>query len=391
MFLASLKALGFGLLTLVAFQSMARPAAASALADFDDKSAVIFTYFAFDDATNPNGSIQFEQFQEQVQELVEDGYVVKSLPEIVQTFTAGGTLPPKTVALTFDGADSSIYQKALPLLEESRLPYTLFLPTDRVNEGAPRYMSWNNLRALQKTGLASFGLQPAGYLSLIGKQPEEIHRQINNARAVFRKELSLTPTLFAYPFGEYSSAYRKIVQETGFTAAFGQQSGVAYAGGDLFALPRFSLTERFGDIDRFRMTATALPLPVTDIQPEDPYLSALSPAIGFTLPEDGAANFSALSCFASGRQTLDVQALDRRRVELRLGEGFTTNRPRINCTMPAPTNGADGPARWRWFGMLLTVQDTLLPPDADEADEDGQQDHQSPDEIQTTGDVQAVE
>jgi peptidoglycan/xylan/chitin deacetylase (PgdA/CDA1 family) len=106
---------------------------------------------------------------------------------------------------------------------------------------------------------------------------------------------------FAYPFGEYSLAYKQIVERQGFMAAFGQQSGVAYAGADMFALPRFSMTTPYGDIERFRMTAMALPLPAFDVSPPDPYIKNNNPEIGFTIDEGLKNQVKAMSCFSRTR------------------------------------------------------------------------------------------
>src|SRR6185436_8231328 len=131
--------------------------------------------------------------------------------------------------------------------------------------------------------LVTIGLHPSSYGLLDGAAPDEMKRQINNARTQLREKLGIEAKLFAYPSGQISSAYRDVVAAAGFDAACGQQSGVAYAGSDLYTLPRFVMTESYGDLDRFRMTVNALPLPVTDVEPKDPHLATLKPVIGFTL------------------------------------------------------------------------------------------------------------
>ena len=135
--------------------------------------------------------------------------------------------------------------------------------------------------------------------------------------------------------------------ESGFVAAFGQHSGVGHADADLFGLPRFLMTRRYGSVSRFRLAARALPLHVTDLTPQDAVLdgSRNPPPFGFTLAENQGP-IETLSCFASYLQgPVRIERLGARRIELRFSKPFPPGRGRINCTMPA------GDQRWRWFGL----------------------------------------
>lgn len=325
--------------------------------DFDNRAAVIFAYTGVGLDDNPSISVTNEQFARQIEELTSGAYHVLPLPDIIAKFKKNAVLPDRTIALTFDGADTSVLTAAAPLLIKARLPFTIFVPAERVDKDKQPYLSWDDLRDLKKTGLVTFGLNPSGLGRLVSNDAAEIRRQINNGIVRLREELGISPTLLAYPYGEYDLTYQQIVGSMGFDAAFGQQSGVAWSGDNLFALPRFAQSERYGDQERFVMTANALPLPVKDVSPQDPHLSTLTPVIGFTLPETLAKAGKNLSCFSSSDEKPSVTLL-RTRVEIRM-PGFDDDRPRINCTLPvAGNNGED--TRWRWFGMMLTVPERLL-------------------------------
>lgn len=328
--------------------------------DFDNKYAVIFAYFNVGDDSNPNINIRREQFANQIQELMDGPYNILPLPRIIEAFKTGQTLPDRSVAITFDGADKSILDFAAPTLIENEIPFTVFIPAGRVTQGKAPYMTWDDLRALKKSKLVSFGLHPSSYGHLIGAKPEEIRRQINNSLTLIRQELNRDVTMMAYPYGEFDTAFLEIARSMGFKAAFGQQSGVAHAGDNILTLPRFTLTERYGDMERFRMTANALPLPVTDVSPETPYLETTSPAIGFSLPPSLRKNIGTLSCFSSVEDKPKLQTINNSRVEIRLAEAFDNERPRLNCTMPVqPKSGAEE-TRWRWYGVLYTVKPDVL-------------------------------
>lgn len=339
------------------------PAAAQT---YDRTEAVILAYQRVGEDIYPGTNISADQFAEHVQELIEGGYHVAPLKEIVTALQAKAKLPDKTVAITFNGAYRSALDKAIPMLLENNLPFTVFFSPGQAGGTAPQYMSWEDLKRLSRHSQVTLGLHPASYTRLTESSDAEIHRQINNAIASYRKELGRDPQFFAYPFGEYTKQYRNIVSQSGFLAAFGQQSGVAYDGSDIYALPRFSLTDAYSDDDRFRMAATALPLPVSDVAPDSPHIGTDNPpTFGFTVDDSLAGKLSQMSCFFSEQGKPDIQIVGKNRVELRVTEPFEEERVRLNCTMPGPQPKPGEDQRWRWFGMLLT---TSQPDDTQELD-----------------------
>lgn len=333
------------------------PAHAQTIAQ-DERAAVIFSYHRVGEDEYPGNNIRREQFESHIRELRRGQYNVMPLPAIIDALRAGERLPPRTVAITFDGGYRSILEAAVPLLLRHNLPFTVFIATDNVERPSPEYMAWDEVRRLARNDLVTVGLHPATYQRLHHAPQEELLRQLNTARASFRDRLGHEPRLFAYPFGEYSKAYRDLIAAQGFDAAFGEQSGVAHDGADVYALPRFVMTESYGDLDRFLMTAHALPLPVTDVSPADPRLDNAKPAIGFTVDPALKAGLKNLSCFAAGQGRPEIQIAGETRVELRLEKAFTTDRPRINCTMPGPAAAPGEEERWRWFGMMMNLPTT---------------------------------
>lgn len=347
-----------GMIAAAALALWAGPAS-SALAQnriaLDDLSAVIFTYHHIGDELATSGNLDKNQFEAQIRELKTGHYNVLPLPRVVEALKAGDKLPDPTVAITFDGAHRNTLHYAAPLLIKAGLPFTIFIATDTLDAETSESLRWDEIRRLMRSNLVTVGLHPASYQKLYTKDQTEIARQLNKALARFRKELGQEARLFAYPFGEFSLAYKQIVERQGFMAAFGQQSGVAYAGADMFALPRFSMTTPYGDIERFRMTAMALPLPAFDVSPQDPYIKNNNPEIGFTIDEGLKNQVKAMSCFSSSSEKAKLQTLSGTRIEIRLEKPFEDERGRINCTMPGPMDEATDQTRWRWYGMLLTM------------------------------------
>lgn len=321
----------------------------------DKQSAVILVYNRVGDDAFPAANIRLEQFAEHMKYLKEDGFRIAPLADIVKAIKSGAEIPDKTVAITFDGAHRSIRDNAAPLLDQYKFPYTVFVPSMYADGKESDYMSWDDLKTLRSGGLATIGLQSAFYAHLNQVAEADIKRGLNSARARYRKKLEAEPTLYAYPFGEISLAYRDAAEAQGFDAAFGQQSGAVSPAGDIYALPRFSMTESYGDIERFKTAITALPLPVTGLEPADPYLDTTNPAIGFTLPP-ALADRDDFECFATDAPGMDMQRLGNGRIELRFKEALYTDRMRINCTVTQGTDDPENPYRWRWLGLMYTLK-----------------------------------
>ena len=309
-------------------------------------SAVILVYHRFGEGQFPSTSIRMEQFKSHVLELRRKRYNILPITEIIQKINNREKLPDFTIGISIDDAYSSVYEKAWPLLREANIPFTLFISTDVVDQQATGYMSWDQIRELKSSGV-TIGSQTKSHKHLPLISIEDAKQEIDKANVRIKKEIGLRPDLFAYPYGEYNSSVRELIIDRGFKAAFTQSSGALHSYSDKFSLPRFALNERYGGIDRFRLVANALPLPVDDVLPIDPLLVENPPAFGFTVNKS-AGSLKQLACFSSNEGELRLERLGRR-IEARFNTMLPKGRSRVNCTLPGPND------RWRWFGVQFLV------------------------------------
>lgn len=333
----------------IALLLTAIPSALATTLPEDKKSATILAYHRIDEDLYPQTNLRFTQFEAHIKEIVSGAYNVQALEHIIDSLKKGKNLPPQTIAITFEGGYKSILNKALPLLNEHNLPYTIFFASDLADASVGQYLNWQDIETINQQENASFGILPASYARLKNAQPEDIRRVINRARVKYRQHLNQEPTLFSYPFGEWSLALKNELKTQNFKAALGLHSGVSYPGSDFMALPRFSITENYGDVERFQLVSKALPLPVSDIEPRDPYLGKRKTPfnIGFTVHENLQEDLQKLNCYISGHAKPDIEIIGNR-IELRPQNNITKPRIRANCTLPVKEQS------WRWFSLLLT-------------------------------------
>ena len=224
----------------------------------------------------------------------------------------------------------------------------MFVSTDPVDQGHAGIMSWDELRQLVAAGV-TIGNHGAGHGRMWQSDDATNRADLLQARRRIQEELGIDAALFAYPYGEWNGALRALVAEMGFTAAFGQHSGVVAAHSDTLNLPRFALNQNYGDIDRFKLIADTLPLGARAVTPTDQVLTENPPTIGFTI-EPPLANRNSLACFASGGVGAALDHQEDGRVEVTLDRAFPPGRARLNCTAPA------GGGRWHWFGLQFVVR-----------------------------------
>lgn len=342
-------ALGLALLCAAAAPAAAQTATDGSMTQSGDPHANVIMYHRFGESGTPSTNIRLDQFDAHLAALTSNQYRVVPLKDAVEAARSGRRLPDNAVAITIDDAYASVYEHAWPRFRAAGLPFALFVATEPVDRSMPGYMTWAQIQELAEAGV-EIGSQTVTHLHMPLADPARNLRELRRSRATLKEKTGIAPRYFAYPYGEASRTVMELVAEAGYEAAFGQHSGVVNPTAPVYFLPRFALNEAYGDMDRFRLIARALPLPVSDVTPDDPLLTVNPPAFGFTAEIAPRG----LACYASHEGQLEAETLGRR-VEIRLATPFPSLRGRINCTMPGP----DG--RWRWFGYQFVTPPALRP------------------------------
>ena len=332
---------------LAALAGMGALAFAAAPAAGRAGSAVMLMYHRFGDMEIPSASIRLDQFDAHIETLAAEGYTVLPAGEIVARLKRGESVPDFTVGITIDDAHVSVYREAWPRLRRARLPFTLFVATDLVDARGANTLNWDEIRELARAGV-TIGNHGAAHHRPLAQTNAKNMEEILRASRRIEEETGEPPKLFAYPYGEYDADLRERLRKSGLEAAFGQHSGVVHAGEDFFSLPRFTLNEEFGGLDRFKLITRTLPLAVTDVTPTSPHAAMNPPLFGFTVTED-LPNLSDIACYGSGKGKASTEKLGARRIEVRFSEPFPPGRLRVNCTL------RDASGRWRWYGAQFLL------------------------------------
>ncbi|GAB4302697.1 MAG: polysaccharide deacetylase family protein [Thiohalomonadaceae bacterium] len=320
--------------------------------------AVVFMYHRFGEDRYPSTSIRLEQFDAQLDYLAQNGYQVWPLERIVTHLLHNEPLPERTIAITVDDAYLSVYEHAWPRLKARGWPFTVFVNTDPVDRGLSGFMTWEQMRAMQKEGVR-FANHTASHDSMAERRADEtaaawerrVRADIERAQRRLREELGeqseQEPRLFAYPYGEYDTRAADLVQAMGYIG-FGQQSGAIGPLSDRRALPRYPMAEGFAALEPFARKAGSLPLPVLQAAPWEPHIGSNNPPqLTLTLQRP----LRGIACYNAAGQPLPLTWLDDTRFQVQAADRLPRGRSRYNCTAPA------GDGRWYWYSHPWLVDE----------------------------------
>tara|TARA_B100001057_G_scaffold188237_1_gene189037 strand:- start:365 stop:1408 length:1044 start_codon:yes stop_codon:yes gene_type:complete len=315
-----------------------------------DQGVSVFMYHRFNESKFPSTNVSEKQLISHIKFIKENDFNILNIDQVINTINKGKTFSKKSIAFTVDDAYESFYSIAWPYFKENKIPVTLFVSTDSIDQKPGNYMSWEQIRNFVSEG-GIVGQHTASHLHMPLNDISKVKDDIIKSQKIFLKELGYIPKHFAYPYGEASNQVIKLLSDFGINFAFGQHSGVISKESNKMYLPRFALNERYGEIDRFIFAAEVLPLAITDLIPDDMFLNNNSkPDIQFTILSNIKAN--QLTCFANTGgdwSEQKIKIVTEKKVSLSLDDQFKSGRGRLNCT----SNNEDN---WHWFGYQYIIK-----------------------------------
>ncbi len=319
--------------------------------EVSEKGIIALMYHRFEENKYPSTNIRINDFIKHI-ELMKNSKIEfideKTLKEII---LKKKNYSEKKILLTIDDAFLSFYKNAWPILQKEKIPFILFVNTREINNRHPNYMSWDQIREIQKSNLGIIGGHSFSHEYLAFATEDEIVKDINKSIEDYQRELNFNPEIFSYPFGEYSLEVKNIVKKLGYVMAFGQHSGVIHQRSDIFELPRFPINESYGTLDRFSFLLNTSPLPYKFFKPDEKLLKTNNPP---NIEIEFEQNVRNINCFTNeggSWKKSEITYLDNNWIRVLLKEKYQPRRGKINCTLKMK----DG--SWGWLGKQFIVSD----------------------------------
>jgi len=320
------------------------------LNNLNTKAGVItLMYHRFDENKYPSTNIKNEIFIEHLKLINSENIEFITFDKFKEIIKSG--LDKNYVLLTIDDAFESFYLHAWPTLKVKKIPFILFVNTREIGKNG--YMTWDQIKELHSNNLVTIGNHSHSHEYLVDWSDNKIKRDLETSIKIFKNELNHSPIVFSYPFGEYSSSFKKIVNDLNFKYAFGQHSGVIDKTKDFLELPRFPINEKYGELKRFKTILSTLPFPYEKITPEEKYLK-----IGENPPDvkikffKNLINTKNINCYSNEGniwKKSNIKFINEDELVILLREKFKSERGRINCSLQ------DKSGKWRWLGIQYVI------------------------------------
>lgn len=186
-------------------------------------------------------AVSVEAFQRQMRFLKTHHYNVLPLESLAALIKDKKKIPPKSIAITFDDGYKDNYTFAFPILKKYNLPATIFVIVGKVGESGT--LSWDEIKAMQGSGIVTFGSHSLKHLCLVDvKSDEELIRQIFDSKKILEGKIKQPVGAFSYPLGALNDKIKKLVIDAGYKLAVATNPGKKSRPDDIFSLKRLRIS-----------------------------------------------------------------------------------------------------------------------------------------------------
>ena len=313
----------------------------------NDKGILSIMYHRFNENKYPSTNIKMDIFRNQIDIIKNLKYDFYNPKFLIEEFDKPKN--KKKILITIDDGFKSFYNEAWPFLKKNKIPFILFVSTEPV--GKKGYMNWDEIKEIENSEYGYIGHHSHTHEYLIDMSEAEFIDDIETSTKIFKDKLGYSPSIFSYPFGEYS-LYMKQYIKNNFKIAFGQHSGVIDINKDKFELPRFPINEKYGELKRFKSLINYSPLEYKFLNPEEKKLNDNDnpPKLIVQFFEE-QKNIKNINCYSNdgGNWKKSDLKFSGSTMTIVFKKPFVPRRGRINCSL-----NDDG--KWRWFGTQFTIR-----------------------------------
>ncbi len=191
-----------------------------------------------------------ELFREQLRILTEH-FTIVPLPGLLETLATGRE---RLAAITFDDGFEDLYTSAFPILNQARLPFTVFLTTAFLEGGSasfqwsPHYsglppLTWSQVREMMSRG-CHVGSHTHSHPRLSDCTVEEIDEELKQSRHTIEHKTRTEVSALAYPFGQPHDYDQRVISAaaaTGYRCAFTGLQRCIHSVPDRYEIPRITI------------------------------------------------------------------------------------------------------------------------------------------------------
>jgi peptidoglycan/xylan/chitin deacetylase (PgdA/CDA1 family) len=169
--------------------------------------------------------VPVSRFRSQLEFLLDAQFAFVTVTQLAER-SDGAAPPAGFLALTFDDGMADNYSTVLPILQEYRVPATVYVTTGLIGKPNPflsersgqRMMTVDELKALAAAGI-ELGAHTVTHPDLSTFDYESCLREMLESSMALESLTGVRPRTFAYPFCRYGAEAKAAARDAGFDAA----------------------------------------------------------------------------------------------------------------------------------------------------------------------------
>jgi len=310
-------------------------------------------YHRFGEQKYPSTNISKELFRQQLAYLKLNDIKVITLSKAIEMLKST-KVKGRYIVISIDDAFKSFLNNGFPIIHEYGFEATLFINTETVGSGD--YLGWEDLKYLNNHGI-EIGNHTHSHDYFLDIDFSSRHQifidDVQLAQKIIKEKLNIEPEIFAYPYGEYDNEMKEELEKMGYCGAAAQNSGVISCYSDIYALPRFPMTDLYGKMQVFKEKINMKALPVVKTIPNSTIASENPPVLKIFL-DNNNFQFDQMQCFIQGGncKVIDLES-ENLFYQIISNERLTSRRHLYTITIPDKEN-----KNWYWFSYQWVFPNT---------------------------------
>lgn len=188
-----------------------------------NKSAVV-SVLGYHDFRERGGSpmiISASKFREQMKAIKDSGIPVIPLSDVLAWRKGLKNIPEESIVITMDDGWQGVYTYAYPVLKEYGFPFTVYVYKKYVNIGG-RSLTWSQIKEMMQNGceIGSHSVSHESFRAKKGRSDAEhaqwVLAELKESKEFIEKNLGVSCTSFAYPFGVFDDALAETGLQVGY-------------------------------------------------------------------------------------------------------------------------------------------------------------------------------
>lgn len=182
-----------------------------------------------------------------MESIKDSGYTAVSLDELYNYLNGNGSLPKKSIVITFDDGYEDNYKYAYPVLKKYNFKAVFFIITSNVDNNN-YYMKSSQIKEMSEDGF-DIGSHTVNHDHLSKMNYKNQKETLEKSKQILENIIGKDICYISYPFGEYNENTIRTVKACKYKMAFTvTTNNMNYE--DIFTLHR-NLISRYTNMDAF--------------------------------------------------------------------------------------------------------------------------------------------